>query len=77
MKRFYLIETTDNEYRSSYKRICRSLEEAIQEVPNFADWWSPKGTCTICEVDEKFTVYKTYKYVEGKQKEVWERKKRK
>ena len=65
MKRYYLIQTTDNEYRSSYKKICATLEEAKKEVPNYADWWSTKGTCTICEVDENFTVYAEYRFVNG------------
>lgn len=65
MKRYYLIQTTDNEYSSSYKKICATLKEAKKEVPNYADWWSTKGTCTICEVDENFTVYAEYRFVNG------------
>jgi hypothetical protein len=66
MKRYFLIETTDSEYRSSYKKICDTLEEAKKEVPNYANWWSPtKGSCSICEVDENFTVYTEYKFENG------------
>jgi hypothetical protein len=56
MKRYFLIRTSDSEYSSSYKKICTTLEEAKKEVPNFADWWSPAGTCDIHEVDENFTI---------------------
>jgi hypothetical protein len=63
MKRYFLIRTSDSEYSSSYKKICTTLEEAKKEVPNFADWWSPAGTCDIHEVDENFTTYKVYKFV--------------
>ena len=65
MKRYFLIETTDSELRSSYKKICGTLEEAKKEVPNYADWWSNKGTCSIHEVDENFVTYKVYKFVDG------------
>ncbi len=62
MKRYYLISTANNERDSSYKKICETLEEAKKEVPNYADWWSPKGSCSIYEVDENFTIYKIYNF---------------
>lgn len=65
MKRYYLIRTTNNEWDSSYKKICDTLEEAKREVPNFADWYCSKGTCSIHEVDENFNTYKTYEFVNG------------
>lgn len=65
MKRYYLIETTDSERSFSYKKICDTLEEAKKEVPNYANWWSSKGSCSICEVDENFTVYTEYKFENG------------
>ncbi len=65
MKRYFLIRTSDSEYRSSYKKICETLEEAKKEVPNYADWWSPQGTCSIHEVDENFVTYKVYSFWDG------------
>ena len=65
MKRYFLIRTSDSEYNSSYKKICETLEEAKKEVPNFADWWSPAGTCDIHEVDENFITYKIYHFRNG------------
>ena len=65
MKKYYLIRTTDNEYNSSYKKICETYEEAVKEVPNFADWWSPSGTCDIHEVDADFHTYKVYHFRNG------------
>ena len=31
MKKYYLIRTSDNEWNSSYKKICDTLEEAKKE----------------------------------------------
>ena len=65
MKKYYLIRTADNEYRSSYKKICETYEEAVKEVPNFADWFSHSGTCNIHEVDADFNTYKVYHFSNG------------
>lgn len=65
MKRYYLIRTSDNEWSSSYKKICDTLEEAKKEVPNFADWYCSAGTCAIHEVDENFVTYKVYHFMNG------------
>ena len=61
-KRYYLIQVSTSEYNSKYAKICETLEEAKKEVPNFADWWSLSGSCSIHEVDENFTTYKVYKF---------------
>ena len=66
MKRYYLIRTASNEWDSSYKKICDTLEEAKKEVPNFADWYCPPGTCSIHEVDEDFNIYKVYSFYDSK-----------
>lgn len=66
MKKYYLIRTSDNEYNSSYKKICETYAEAVKEVPNFADWWSPSGTCSIHEVDADFNTYKVYYFNSGR-----------
>ena len=65
MKRYYLIRTSDNEWNSSYKKICDTYEEAVKEVPNFADWYCPQGTCSIHEVDSDFNTYKVYYFYNG------------
>lgn len=65
MKRYFLIRTADDEWSSSYKKICETLEEAKKEVPNFADWYCSAGTCSIHEVDENFVTYKVYEFRNG------------
>lgn len=65
MKHYYLIRTSNNEWSSSYKKICETFEEAQREVPNFADWYCPAGTCDVHEVDENFVTYKVYRFREG------------
>ena len=66
MKKYYLIETTDNEYSSSYKEICETLEEAQSKVMNYADWWCSNGCCRIVIVDSKFNKIEYYKFWKGK-----------
>lgn len=65
MKYYYLIKTTDNEYTSSYKKICESLEEAKKEVPNYANWYCSKGCCTVDHVDSNFNVIASYIFWKG------------
>jgi hypothetical protein len=65
MKYYYLIETTDGERSSSYKKICDSLEEAVESVPNYSDWYCSKGCCTIVKVDSNFKRRETYHYWRG------------
>ena len=67
MKRYFLIRTADDERNASYKKICSTYEEAVKEVPKYADWWSSYGTCSIHEVDENFLIYKVYKFANGSQ----------
>lgn len=65
MKRYFLIHTIDGEQSSSYRKICENYEDAVKEVPNYADWWCSNGTCAIHEVDENFTVLKVYYFMSG------------
>ena len=65
MKRYYLIRVSDDAWSSSYKKICDTYEEAVKEVPNFADWYCSPGTCAIHEVDENFNTYKQYDFING------------
>jgi len=71
MKYYYLIETTDNEWSSSYKKICETLEEAKAEVMNYADWYCSKGCCRIVKVDSNFNIYEYYKFWNGKLDELY------
>jgi hypothetical protein len=66
MKFYYLIETTDNEWSSSYKETCETFEEAESKVMNYADWYCSNGCCTIDKVDSKFNVYESYHFWKGK-----------
>ena len=77
MKHYFLIRTSDNEWNSSYKKICDTFEDAKKEVPNFADWYCSAGTCEIREVDENFVTYKVYKFRDGYQTgvKVWKEEK--
>jgi hypothetical protein len=65
MKLYYLIETTDSERGSSYKKICETLEEAEKEVMNYADWYCAKGCCKIVKVDSNFNRREYYKFWKG------------
>ena len=67
MKHYFLIRTSDNEWNSSYKKICDTFEDAKKEVLNFADWYCSAGTCEIREVDDNFITYKVYKFRDGNQ----------
>lgn len=69
MKYYYLIRTSDNEWGSSYKKICESLEEAKREALNYADWYCEKGCCTVHRVNSNFKVIASYRVWKGK----WER----
>lgn len=66
MKYYYLIKTTNNEYSSSYKKICESFDEAKKEVPNYADWYCEKGCCTVECVDSNFNRIASYRVWKGK-----------
>ena len=66
MKKYYLIETTDNERSSSYKYITDSFEEAEQQVNNFADWWCNNGTCTLITVNQSMRLIERRTYRDGK-----------
>jgi hypothetical protein len=64
-KHYFLIETTDSERSSSYKKICDSYEEAIEQVPNYYDWYCHPGTCTVVEVDSNFKTIKSWRFWKG------------
>lgn len=64
-KHYFLIRTTDSEYSSSYKRICDSYEEALEQVPNYYDWYCHPGTCTIVEVDSCFNTINRWRFWKG------------
>ena len=64
-KYYYLIETTDNEWHSSYKEICETYEEAESKVMNYADWYCSKGCCIIVKVDSKFNVLESHRFGKG------------
>mgnify|MGYP003290204195 CR=1 FL=1 len=65
MKYYYLIRTTYNEYEARYVKICESFEEAVSEVPNYADWYCNKGTCKIVKVDSNFRQLECWQYWNG------------
>ena len=43
----YAIKTAKSEYSSSYDELFDTLDDAIDASPNYADWFSSRGTCTI------------------------------
>lgn len=65
-KHYFLIETSDTEYSSSYKRICETYEEAVEQVPNYANFYCNNGTCTVVEVDSNFREVKKWRFWNGK-----------
>lgn len=71
MKYYYLIKTTDNEWSSSYKEICETLEEAESKVMNYADWYCSNGCCRIVKVDSKFNTIERYDFWKGELTETY------
>ena len=71
MKYYYLIETTDGEWSSSYNEICETLEEAESKVQIYADWYCSNGCCRIVKVDSKFNRCEYYKFWKGKLDETY------
>lgn len=65
-KHYFLIETTDSERSSSYKRICDSYEEAVEQVLDYSDWYCGNGTCTVVEVDSNFRELNRWRFWDGK-----------
>ena len=70
-KYYYLIETSDNEWSSSYKEICETLEEAESKVMHYADWYCSNGCCRIVKVDSKFNRCEYYRFWKGKLDETY------
>lgn len=64
-KHYFLIETTDSESSSSYKRICNSYDEAVKYVPDYYDWYCHPGTCTIVKVDSCFNIINRWRFWKG------------
>lgn len=64
-KHYFLIRTTDNEYSSSYKRICDSYDEAVEQVSNYYDWYCHPGCCTVVEVDSNFRTINSWRFWKG------------
>jgi hypothetical protein len=65
MKYYYLIETTDDEWHSSYKEICETFEEAKSKIMNYSDWYSSYGSCKIRKVDSHFNTLETWRFRKG------------
>lgn len=65
-KHYFLIETTYSEYGSHYRKICESYDEAVAQVPNYADWYCENGTCTVVEVDSNFRKINSWRFWHGK-----------
>ena len=65
-KHYFLIKTTDSERSSSYKKICESYDEAVEQVQNYADWYCDRGCCKIVEVDSEFNTLRYWNFWKGK-----------
>lgn len=50
MFEFYEIVNTVNESCTSVTARWSTLDQAIKDMPNHADWWCPKGTGKINRV---------------------------
>ena len=71
MKTYFVIYENPSEFTSSQPvRIAESLEEAESHIMEYSDWYCPKGTCQIREVDEQFRVIEKRTYHDGKLVEV-------
>jgi len=71
MKYYWVIKTTDNEYRSSYKYITDTLEDAEAHRMEYCNWYCQQGDVDIIKIDQNFREVETIHYWQGK---VWEHK---
>ena len=71
MKYFWVIETIDNEYSSSYKYITDSREDAEAHRMDYCGWYCERGDCHIKKIDQKFRVVEDIDYWHGN---IWEHK---
>lgn len=70
-KRYYVIYETRSECAPpSPAYIADTLEEAEGRVSEYADWYCPRGTCRIKEVDGGLNAYETRYYESGELTEV-------
>lgn len=64
-KHYFLIKTTFSEHSAGYVKICESYDEAVEQVPNYYDWYCHPGTCTVVEVDSNFKELKKWNFWRG------------
>ena len=63
---FWVIETNDNEYSSSYKYITDSLEDAEAHRMEYCGWYMQPGDVDIIKINQKFIELERIKYRQGK-----------
>jgi hypothetical protein len=71
MKYFWVIETNNNEYSSSYKYITDTLEDAEAHRMEYCGWYCQPGDVYLIRIDQNFREVEHIKYWQGK---VWEHK---
>ena len=65
MKYYWLINTIDNEYRSSDKYITDTLEDAEAHRMNYCGWYCHPGDVVIRKVDQNFRELERIEYFHG------------
>lgn len=66
---FWVINTIDNEYRSSDKYITTTLEDAEAHRMDYCGWYCQAGDVDIRRIDQNFHELERIHYWQGK---VWE-----
>lgn len=73
MKHYFLVRTSDSTYSGSYKFIAETFEEAENFLKNNElDWYAPKGTGSIFEVNQYMKELKRWYYFDGNCSEIFD-----
>lgn len=63
---YFLIYETSNEFNGNYRYISTNKKDCEDRIMNYCDWYCPKGSCTIIEVNENFKELHRWTYFGGK-----------
>ena len=66
MKYYWLINTNDNEYRSSDKYITDTLEDAEAHRMEYCGWYCQRGDVVLRKVDQNFREVERIDYFQGR-----------
>lgn len=66
MRYYWLINTIDDEYRSSDKYITDTLEDAEAHRMDYCGWYCQRGDVVLRKVDQNFKEVERIDYFQGK-----------